>query len=55
MIKKTAAVYFSATGTTKTVVELIADRISKLGALEKTTYDFTLPKSREALPEFDRE
>ena len=50
--KKVWAVYFSATGTTKKVVEGIADVIAqKLGA-EYDVYDFTLPAARECAPEF---
>lgn len=52
MMKKVWAVYFSATGTTKKVVEEIADVIAeKLGA-ERGTYDFTRSAAREIPLEF---
>ena len=49
------AMYFSATGTTKKVVELIASTIG--GALNSTfdTIDFTLPKVREEKITFKKE
>lgn len=47
LIKKVWAVYFSATGTTRKVVEAIADTMAeKLGA-EREVYDFTLPEARK--------
>jgi ferredoxin/flavodoxin len=53
VVNKVWAVYFSATGTTKKVVEAIADVIAdKLGAARET-YDFTRPQARENAPCFE--
>ena len=38
--------YWSATGTTKTVVSAIADRLAAELGLAVETYDFTLPAAR---------
>ena len=43
--------YFSPTGTTKTIVETIA---KTLGVIEKN-YNITLPKQREIVPSFNRD
>ena len=52
VVNKVWAVYFSATGTTKKVVEEIANVIAdKLGAARET-FDFTLPQAREGAPGF---
>jgi ferredoxin/flavodoxin len=49
-IEKVWAVYFTGTGTTKKVVEAIADRAAqKLGA-KKAVFDFSLPAAREGFP-----
>ena len=45
--KKTWAVYFSATDTTKNMVCHLADRIAELTGTTREDYDFTLPKMRE--------
>ncbi len=50
MITTVRAMYFSATDTTKTVVELIADTLAKLGGFQKLTTDFTLPGARQEAP-----
>ncbi len=48
------AMYFSATGTTKTVVTTIADHISQVwNATDASRFDFTLPKGREAAKSFE--
>ena len=44
--------YWSATGTTKTVVSAIADRLAAELGLPVETYDFTLPAARRTAPEF---
>ena len=44
--------YWSATGTTKTVVSAIADRLAAELGLAVETYDFTLPAARRTAPEF---
>lgn len=47
------ATYFSATGTTGTVVTTIADRISQVwNAADASCFDFTLPAGREAVTSF---
>ena len=42
-IIKVWAVYFSATGTTKKIVESIAELIAEILGAEYEIYDFTLP------------
>ena len=42
--------YWSATGTTKTVVSAIADRLAAELGLPVETYDFTLPAGRRGAP-----
>ena len=44
--------YWSATGTTKTVVSAITDRLAAELGLTVETYDFTLPAARRTAPEF---
>lgn len=47
-MKKLNNMYFSATGTTKSIIEEIADEILKFDDIEKgDTVDFTLPDVRE--------
>jgi ferredoxin/NAD(P)H-dependent FMN reductase len=45
-IRKVKAVYFSATGTTKKIVESIARSIAEKAETEYESYDFTLPAAR---------
>ena len=51
-VKQVWAMYWSATGTTKTVVERIADTLAALLGVPRRTYDFTLPAEREQAPLF---
>lgn len=50
-IKRVWAIYFSATGTTKTVVTRVAGEAARILKAEEKTYDFTLPAAREGFPE----
>ncbi len=50
MIKTVRAMYWSATDTTKTIVELIADTIAEKGGFARVTTDFTLPAARTEAP-----
>lgn len=54
-IQRIWAIYFSATGTTKTITERIAGGAARLLDAEYQTYDFTLPASREGFPELGEE
>jgi len=45
------AMYFSPTGTTETVVKLIASRIASLAGVPLTLSDFTLPSGRQLPPQ----
>ncbi len=49
-MKKVWAVYFSATGTTKKVVQALAEQIACEMRLAWETFDFTLPTARENMP-----
>lgn len=51
-INRVTALYFSATGTTETVVTTAAKQIAALLGAEYTVYDFTLPTARETVPQF---
>lgn len=51
-IQSVAAVYFSATGTTKTVVTRIAQRTAEQLDLPVRTIDFTLPQTRKNVTAF---
>jgi flavodoxin/NAD-dependent dihydropyrimidine dehydrogenase PreA subunit len=51
-IIKVWAVYFSATGTTKKIVESIAELIAEILGAEYEIYDFTLPRAREKAMKF---
>lgn len=53
-INKVWAVYFSATGTTKQVVELIASKIAEATGTEYGVIDFTLPQARAEALSFRR-
>lgn len=44
-------IFFSATDTTETVVESIANELSILSGIEVQEHDFTLPSGRESFPE----
>ncbi len=46
------AAYFSPTGTARTVTEALGKTLAHLGGLPFKTFDFTLPKAREAAPTF---
>ena len=50
-ITKVWQIYFSATGTTKKIVETIGAKIGEITGSEVCTYDFTLPAAREVFPE----
>lgn len=54
-MKRISACFFSATGTTKKIVEQLANTLSQKLKLEVYTYDFTLKKNREQLPTFEKE
>lgn len=51
--KKVWATYFSATGTTKTIVTTIAKNLSENLNIEYDVFDFTLPSAREKTKSFD--
>lgn len=51
--KRVWAMYWSATGTTKTVVTTVADSLAKALGLAVEQYDFTLPAARQGAPAFD--
>jgi NAD-dependent dihydropyrimidine dehydrogenase PreA subunit/flavodoxin len=55
--KQIAALYFSATGTTKKIVTGITDKISDnlVGKVEVNTIDFTLPQARKQAVSFAKE
>jgi NAD-dependent dihydropyrimidine dehydrogenase PreA subunit/flavodoxin len=55
--KQIAALYFSATGTTKKIITGIADKISEnlIGNAEVNTIDFTLPQARKQAVTFAKE
>lgn len=55
MAKKVIRAYFSATDTTKTVVETISKELAQSLELPWETWDFTLPKAREGVKEFNQE
>ncbi|MEG0919510.1 MAG: EFR1 family ferrodoxin [Anaerovoracaceae bacterium] len=55
MAKKVIGAYFSATGTTKTVVETIMKELALVLDLPWETWDFTLPKARTEIKEFNKE
>lgn len=48
------AVYFSATGSTKQVVDTIAARIAQQTSLPMKTFDFTLPSARSQIKTFSK-
>jgi NAD-dependent dihydropyrimidine dehydrogenase PreA subunit/NAD(P)H-dependent FMN reductase len=48
--KKTWAIYFSATGTTKTIVTTLADALAKSLETPREDFDFTLPDARTSTP-----
>ena len=50
--KKIWAMYWSATGTTKTVVTAVAGKMADRLGLPLEEYDFTLPAARQGAPEF---
>ena len=52
VVNKVWAVYFSATGTTKKVVEEMAGVIAEKLGVPHETYDFTLSLAREGAPDF---
>ncbi len=54
-VKKVWAVYFSATGTTKKVIETIAGTIAKTLGAESGVMDFTLPDARAGILRFGPE
>ena len=54
-MKKVWAVYFSATGTTKKIVENIAESIADTLGTEYEIYDFTLPRGREKALRFHKD
>lgn len=45
------AVYFSATGGTRTIVNAVAHRLAQQAGVEEKTCDFTLPQARKTPPE----
>ena len=51
-VKKVWAVFFSATGTTRKVVSRVAEVIAAELGVDWETFDFTLPKAREAALHF---
>ena len=53
--KKIWAMYWSATGTTKTVVTAVAGKMADRLGLPLEEYDFTLPAERQGAPEFGPE
>lgn len=53
MINRVYAMYFSATDTTKTICETIAEKAAQILGAEKLTYDFTNIKMRDGFPEFN--
>ena len=53
--KKIWAMYWSATGTTKTVVTAVAGKMADKLGLPLEEYDFTLPAARQGAPEFGPE
>ena len=54
-LKRVVAVYFSAMGNTKKVVEEIAEKVSSTLDLSWDAIDFTLPRARENVYHFTRE
>ena len=55
MISRVYAMYFSPTGTTQTICETMAERMSQALKAEKLTYDFTNIKDRSGSPDFNSE
>ena len=53
--KKIWAMYWSATGTTRTVVTAVAGKMAEELGLTLKEYDFTLPAARQGAPEFGPE
>ena len=53
--KKIWAMYWSATGTTRTVVTAVAGKMAGRLGLPLEEYDFTLPAARQGAPEFGPE
>ena len=53
--KKIWAMYWSATGTTRTVVTAVAGKMAEELGLTLKEYDFTLPTARQGAPEFGPE
>lgn len=53
-MKKVYAVYFSGTGTTKRTVNFIASNLAEKLCLPKEEFNFTFPKIREEIKEFDK-
>lgn len=53
--KKIWAMYWSATGTTKTVVTAVAGKLADRLGLPLEEYDFTLPAARQGAPDFGPE
>ena len=54
LIEKIKAVYFSPTGTTKTIICRIAQRLSEIIDRDTVYFDFTLPSSRTYPLQFER-
>lgn len=50
--KRIWAMYWSATGTTKTVVTTVAEKMAEKLGLPLEEYDFTLPGARQGAPDF---
>ena len=53
--KRIWAMYWSATGTTKTVVTTVAEKMAEELGLPIEEYDFTLPGARQGAPDFRAE
>ncbi|MBR8748506.1 hypothetical protein IX317_000165 [Fusobacterium sp. DD29] len=53
-IKRVWGVYFSATGTTKKVVEELAKSLGKKFNIEEKIYDFTVPEKRKDILKFEK-
>ena len=53
IVKKAYAVYYSATGTTQKIVSFIAENVAKKLNVEYEKYNYSLPKRREKVLEFE--
>ena len=53
IVKKVYAVYYSATGTTQKIVSFIAENVAKKLNVEYEKYNYSLPKRREKVLEFE--